>query len=242
MNKERISGPRQNVKFALFALSGNQCAFPDCDASMFEEGTIVGEICHIHAQQPGGPRYKNGLIGKELHSIENLVLLCQKHHKIVDENPVQYDAARLKEIKEDHESRAAITPNQVLHRLIEVLTPEVPDNWWERPSAPVFHLNLASSRPPDRSWVFEVGLEQVDGGDIGNLHYRYRLGEIEHELKKPTLLKSRKWQLGNLDFRPRGEPFELELKFWWAGAERSVTYRWETEAAFQDNPGSVRYS
>jgi hypothetical protein len=64
---------------------------------------------------------QEGLGDEELHAIENLILLCPKHHKIVDEHPEQYDAARLRRIKADHESRVDTTPSPVLHRLIEAL-------------------------------------------------------------------------------------------------------------------------
>ena len=78
--------PSSKVKFALFTLSANQCAFPGCDAPLFEEGSIVGDVCHINGQRPGSARYTEGLSDEELHGIANLVLLCKKHHKIVDDD------------------------------------------------------------------------------------------------------------------------------------------------------------
>lgn len=242
MKRERTTGPRQNVKHALFALSGNQCAFPDCDAPMLEETTIVGEISHIYAQRPGGPRYKEGLGEEELHAIENLILLCPKHHKIVDEHPEQYDAAWLRRIKADHESRVDTTPSHVLHRLIDVLAPEVPDNWWERPSAPIFRLHLASSRPPEGQWTFQIELEQLDGGDIGRLRFAYSLAGSTLDFKAPTVLKKRKWRLAPLTFKSQGQPFELHLRFWWDGAERPVTHCWKMEADFQNVEPILRHS
>lgn len=242
MNQERVTGPRQNVRIALFALSGNQCAFPDCDAPVFADGTILGEVCHIHAQSPAGPRYREGLSGEKLHRIDNLLLLCQRHHKTVDDHPEQYNAEQLRKMKEDHESRATVTPTQILLRLIEALAPDLPDNWWERPGAPVFRLSQASSRPDSGQWVFEVDLEQIDGDDLGNMRFRYRLGETENQLKSPKLLKRRKWHLDNLAFQPSGKPIELELRFWWGGAERSLTYRWEREKDFQASVASPHYS
>ncbi|MBI2887377.1 MAG: HNH endonuclease [Chloroflexi bacterium] len=126
-----MTGPRQNVRMALFALSGNQCAFPECSEPMFDAGTgtILGEVCHIYAQSPGGPRYNGGLSAEELHSIGNLILLCRAHHKIVDEHPDKYSADHLRRIKAEHESRAATTPPQTMLRLIQALAPDVPDNW-----------------------------------------------------------------------------------------------------------------
>ena len=42
----------------LFALSGNECAFPGCKAPMVDAGSgiVVGEICHIKGKSPNGIR------------------------------------------------------------------------------------------------------------------------------------------------------------------------------------------
>lgn len=183
-----------------------------------------------------------GLTDDKLHGIENLILLCAKHHKIVDDHPDQYHADRLRKIKADHESRAAQTPAPVLRRLIEVLAPQVPDDWWDRPSAPIFHLHPASSRPPEGQWTFEIGLEQLDGGDIGSLRFAYSLTVSTLDFKAPTVLRKRKWRLDPLTFKPQGQPFELHLRFWWDGAERTVIYHWDTEASFQHTSPDLRHS
>jgi hypothetical protein len=60
----------------LFAVSGNRCAFPDCTRTLVEveTGTVTGEICHIHAQSEGGPRYCKKQTDAERHGVGNLVL------------------------------------------------------------------------------------------------------------------------------------------------------------------------
>jgi hypothetical protein len=51
-------------------------------------GTITGEICHIRARNEGGPRFDVTQSEGERHGFENLVLLCRRHHKMVDANPM----------------------------------------------------------------------------------------------------------------------------------------------------------
>src|SRR5438309_7582114 len=97
--------PSQRVKVALFTLSGNECAFPDCIAPMFADDTIVGQICHIRAQSPGGPRYDPSLTAEEVHAIANLILLCGRHHKTVDDHPDEYTPNELLKMKINHEWR-----------------------------------------------------------------------------------------------------------------------------------------
>lgn len=241
MDQQGLTGPRQNVKIALFALSGNQCAFPDCDEPVFVDGSIVGDICHIHAQSPGGPRFDEALAGA-VHNIDNLILLCKKHHKIVDDHPEEYPAQQLKQMKVDHESRSGNTPTSVLRRLVEALAPEVPDKWWERPSAPVFRLHAASSRPDPGDWTFEIELEQIDGGDVGNLRYAYQFDDEPFGLRTPKLMRSRKWRLESLRFVPRGVPLVLRLRFWWDGGERETAHFWPKESRFQSAEVTVEHS
>ncbi|WP_205510241.1 HTH domain-containing protein [Paenibacillus elgii] len=95
----------------LFALSGNQCAHPECTNTLIEPATeksdvlVTANICHIYAISSNGPRGKDGLTEKELNSPENLILLCQNHHVVVDGQHETYPAEMLKAWKQTHESK-----------------------------------------------------------------------------------------------------------------------------------------
>ncbi|MCQ9148087.1 HNH endonuclease signature motif containing protein [Ochrobactrum sp. BTU2] len=100
-----MSGPSEKTIRRLFALSGNVCAFPNCSSPIVETaGTITGEICHIKAQSTGGPRFDETQSEEERHSFDNLILLCRRHHKIVDTEPDIYSADALQHIKSIRES------------------------------------------------------------------------------------------------------------------------------------------
>lgn len=95
-----MSGPSDKTIRRLFALSGNACAFPDCPSPIVEaEGTITGEICHMRAQSRGGPRYEASQSEQERHAFENLILLCRRHHKIIDAEPDIYSVEVLEEMR-----------------------------------------------------------------------------------------------------------------------------------------------
>lgn len=91
----------------LFALSGNECAFPDCSERVIdtEHQTVLVQICHIHARNPKGPRYKRDLTPEQRDGFDNLVLFCTKHHKIVDDNPEKFPPETLRQFKEVHEDK-----------------------------------------------------------------------------------------------------------------------------------------
>lgn len=95
---------KQTIK-RLFALSGNVCAFPNCELPMVDSsGVVTGQICHIHAKSESGPRFNRLLSIKELHDFDNLILLCGYHHKVIDDKPEIYTAKALYELKDSHES------------------------------------------------------------------------------------------------------------------------------------------
>ena len=95
-----MAEPKLSTIKKLYAMSGNVCAFPGCQVPIVEaSGTVTGEICHIKSQNPQGPRYDPDQTGEQRHSYENLILLCRRHHKVVDSEVEVYDVAALKEIK-----------------------------------------------------------------------------------------------------------------------------------------------
>ena len=108
VTKLRRNYTQRTIK-VLFALSGNQCAYPGCANTLIEPPTeqsdalVTAHICHIYAISTDGPRGKPGLTQEELNSPENLILLCSHHHMVVDGQHETYTAGMLKEWKQAHE-------------------------------------------------------------------------------------------------------------------------------------------
>ncbi|MDB5971117.1 MAG: hypothetical protein JWQ90_3567 [Hydrocarboniphaga sp.] len=97
--------PNDKTVKRLFALSGNRCAFPSCQLPIFEDsGVVTGEMCHIKARSPGGPRFDPAQTEAERHGFDNLILLCRRHHKVVDAQPDVYTVEALRQIKSIHEN------------------------------------------------------------------------------------------------------------------------------------------
>jgi hypothetical protein len=90
----------------LYALSNNQCAFPDCDVLFVstKDETNLSNICHIEAAEEGGERYNPNSNDEERRSFENLILLCPNHHKVTDDVQT-YTVDVLKEMKRTHEAK-----------------------------------------------------------------------------------------------------------------------------------------
>jgi len=98
-----VKEPSQPTIKRLYALSGNICAFPSCQTPLIEDsGTVTGKICHIKAKSKNGPRYDKKQTNEERHSFENLILLCSRHHDVIDKEEKIYTAEALEEIKKIH--------------------------------------------------------------------------------------------------------------------------------------------
>lgn len=90
----------------LDILSGNECAHPTCKKGLIGDdgASIISKICHICAASPNGPRYDASLSEDELRGFDNLILLCDEHHVIIDnkDNISDYPVDLLKKWKRDH--------------------------------------------------------------------------------------------------------------------------------------------
>jgi len=97
--------PKLETLRALFAHSGNQCAFPGCTQLLINhQNKFVGQICHIEAAKKGGERFNPNSSDEERRSYENLLILCYPHH--IETNDVSdYSVDLLKKCKAEHESK-----------------------------------------------------------------------------------------------------------------------------------------
>jgi hypothetical protein len=63
----------------------------------------MAEICHIEAMTSGGPRYNATRAEWHTDILDNLIVLCPNHHRLIDSDPITYSVAWLRKSKEAHE-------------------------------------------------------------------------------------------------------------------------------------------
>jgi hypothetical protein len=94
----------------LFGVSDNCCSFPGCETRMTDPTwpEVMGEVCHIAANSPGGPRYDPTMTDAQRNAYENLILLCPTHHTVIDRlEPDAYTVQELQRMKANAEMRGA---------------------------------------------------------------------------------------------------------------------------------------
>ena len=104
----------------LFARSGNQCAFPKCDAPLAFNNTLTGEICHIKGTRPGSARHDTDQTDLQRHQYDNLILLCPTHHTVIDADEDSYSVDRLIRMKKEHEEQSTSIPDSVASSVAEL--------------------------------------------------------------------------------------------------------------------------
>jgi len=93
----------------LFTRAGGRCQLRGCNDYLLEHHVtkkrgIYAERAHIWAYRPDGARgHPEGEF--DPHDIGNLMLLCPKCHKLIDDNAEEYPVDRLKRDKSEHEAR-----------------------------------------------------------------------------------------------------------------------------------------
>jgi hypothetical protein len=94
----------ERTRKILWVKAGGRCSI--CRVQLVTEGTgtddpsVFGEEAHIVAQAASGPRA--GQVAN-VDSHDNLILLCSKDHKRVDDQVGYYTVDRLREMKRSHE-------------------------------------------------------------------------------------------------------------------------------------------
>jgi len=79
------------------------CAQPECPEWLYRQEPSVARpvlnsrVSHIHARQPGGPRWKPGMSSVDNRSVENLLLMCIPHSYEIDEHETRFSAELLQE-------------------------------------------------------------------------------------------------------------------------------------------------
>ena len=111
----------------LFTFSRNQCTKPECHKKLIAEDgkTVIAKICHIEAARKGGPRFRESMDDDERRSYENLILLCDEHHQIIDkkENEKEYPPQLLRKWKAEHvlvgEGTEYLVENNLIDKFIK---------------------------------------------------------------------------------------------------------------------------
>ena len=99
----------------LWARAAGLCSFAVCHDHLTLDGAagggvlVLGEMCHIVGESENGPRGTSPLPLKDRSEYSNLILLCAKHHTVIDKDIARYPIEVLHATKAAHEQWVAET-------------------------------------------------------------------------------------------------------------------------------------
>lgn len=109
MAKTRIP---EKIQRALWARAGGRCQYRGCNCELIgdllsgHEDKMFGFVAHIIADSPDGTRGDPILSPALAKDVSNLMLLCSKDHRLIDdEAPDDHSVELLREMKAEHENR-----------------------------------------------------------------------------------------------------------------------------------------
>ena len=108
MSVTSITTKNQNL---LWAISAGRCEYKGCNKVLHRDILTKKKynsayIAHIVADKPNGPRGDIERSGLLCDDINNLMLLCNEHHNLIDKVDVEgHSEIRLLAMKQQHEER-----------------------------------------------------------------------------------------------------------------------------------------
>jgi hypothetical protein len=105
-----VSDLPEKVKYLLWAKSAGRCEFDGCNKPLWHDGLTqiemnFADIAHIIGDKERGPRGDKELSPEYCRDINNLMLMCLDHHRMVDREPSVYSDDLLRQMKKAHEER-----------------------------------------------------------------------------------------------------------------------------------------
>lgn len=101
---------RHGTELLLVARAAGRCEFRGCNEFLYVhpltgEAGNFGENAHIVAFRRGGPRGDASGRPANIDDPDNLMLLCRRDHKLIDDNEARYTVDELRAHKREHEAR-----------------------------------------------------------------------------------------------------------------------------------------
>jgi CBASS immunity sensor of nucleotide second messenger signals/HNH endonuclease len=100
------------TKVVLWVRAGGRCEFDDCNEYLLKHHVTLdelnlGEFAHIVAFRPEGPRGEDSQRPVDIHDVSNLMLLCPRCHKLIDDpgTKEKFTKVTLARHKREHEER-----------------------------------------------------------------------------------------------------------------------------------------
>lgn len=128
----RVEGRGDPISVAtanqVWADAGGCCMFKGCGADLsalplYNRGARIAYLAHIIASDPHGPRGTEEDSHRLADNSENIMLMCDAHHRLIDSfAPKLFDAQRLRNMRQDHTAKVRSYRAAMRYPVAQVVT------------------------------------------------------------------------------------------------------------------------
>ena len=192
----------ESVRMQLWGRAAGRCQFDGCNRILWRDDLTKAEfnssyVAHIVADSPTGPRGHATDSERFEKEMSNLMLMCDVHHRMIDNDVLTYTVERLREMKQIHEERlellTGICPDKITQMILfganigeqNAMLNEnaakqaiIPDRY---PTVRPIMLGMTNSvLRDDNSEYWSAEVYNLEHQYSQKIHERLMIGEIRH--------------------------------------------------------------
>ena len=175
------------TRVILFVRAGGRCEFDGCNEYLLEHHLTLTEgnfaqFAHIVAFSPEGPRGQSLPRPGAINDASNLMLLCPRCHKLIDDNPQDYSRTTLEGYKQRHEDRIKLVTGlgPDLKTTIVQLKANIGGQAVDIPVSQV--MEAITPRYPNDRKGFVIDLTKIHGDDAA--FFQTAIQNIKREIER----------------------------------------------------------
>lgn len=184
-------GVSNRTRLTLWTRSGGRCQF--CNDPLLgdllsgKDELNNGYVAHIVAESPGGPRGDPIRSPKLADDVNNLMLLCNAHHRLIDGNDTwqDYPEALLLQMKAAHEARIEIVTGIAPDRASRVLLYSARIGEHDCPARPdLAKAAMLPERFPDVREPISLDLPRCDFADHEPEYWAFQPANLRRQFER----------------------------------------------------------
>jgi len=195
MVKGRQGHVSQTTVCKLWAKAGGRCEYDGCNKLLYKDDLTSEDInrslvAHIVAASPDGPRGSETDSGRLVDDIDNVMLLCHDHHRLIDhEGLSDHSAERLRVMKKRHEDRIRmLTEIDVVKKSLPVMYAANIGEVTPRITRSELSAAMVPENYPDDGTI-EISYKNSSTYDNENLFWQMEEKQIKDKVSQDVLPK-----------------------------------------------------
>lgn len=242
----------EKTRTRLWVLAGGRCQYEGCNEPLWRDDLTMAQmngayIAHIIDVNPQTHRYDPELSPELATDISNLMLLCDKHHRLIDhEEEREHTVDRLMRMKNQHEARiellTSLQEDKKSHVLLygaNIGEQNAPLSWRKAAQA------MIPMRYPAEPRAIELSLRNSAFQDDSSIYWNIERQNLRYNLTaalKPRIVSGDVQHLSIFAFAP--QPLLVELGRLLSDIPAAEVYQLHREPPdwkWQESPDDFRF-